>query len=175
MIERIRSHFCGALLLGGVLTLVGCDSTNQPSQEVLSYRDSLILDNAPADALTLDQAAEKWPMEETTITLTGRVYAEGQDPWDPNQASLMLSILPDQGHDDPEHADNCPFCKRKAAKAPKAVVMFQDAQGNTIPISAKTLFDLERGDLATVRGKVTAFDLNVFTVIADGIHLSQRR
>ena len=66
----------------------------------------------------------------------------------------MLSQLPDEGHgaDDPDHADNCPFCKRKLKNAPKAIVEFADANGKLLKLDAQQLFNIAKGDAVIVQG-----------------------
>lgn len=156
-----------------LLGFAGCESTPQPSAELLHQRGRLLLAEAPEGAISLSEAAEQWPVE-GEVAITGRVYAEDQDPWEPNQASFLLSVLPESGHDDPEHADNCPYCKRRAAKAPKAVVQFADAEGNPLPYGAQSLFDLKRNDVVTVRGTIESFDMNLFVIRATGLYKTPR-
>lgn len=156
--------------------LVGCDTvatkTPELSPEMLSQRDALTLDVLPDGKLSLAEAAEKWSLGEANgeVVLTGRIFAEDQEPWEPNQASFLMSVLPEKGHDDPEHADNCPFCKRKAAMAPKAVIQFVDASGVVLPYGAQQLFGLKKNDMVTVRGTIKSFDLNLFIVHANGLY-----
>lgn len=155
---------------------VDCDTATKPSPEnspeALSQRDTLTLSAAPEGSLTLAEAAEKWPLGEANgeVVLTGRIFAEDQEPWEPNQTSFLMSVLPEKGHDDPEHADNCPFCKRKAAMAPKAVIQFVDASGTLLPYGAQQLFGLKKNDVVTVRGTIKSFDLNLFIVQANGLY-----
>jgi hypothetical protein len=131
-----------------------------------------VMTAAPEGAWTLAEAAEKWPLGDANgeVVLTGRIFAEDQEPWEPNQASFLMSVLPEKGHDDPEHADNCPFCKRKAAMAPKAVIQFVDASGAVLPHGAQQLFGLNKNDIITVRGTIKSFDLNLFIVHANGLY-----
>ncbi len=157
-----------------VLIVAGCGEASKPavSPELLSARQSLRLSEAPETATTLTDLAESWAPErlEQQVVLTGRVYADDQVPWEAEQASFLLSVLPEKGHDDPEHADNCPFCKRKASLAPKAIVRFTDPSGNVLPFGAQQLFELTKGDVVTVRGTIESFDLNVFIIRADGMY-----
>ncbi len=166
----IRCKSLAPLML--MLTFVGCDSEPTTSPEVLRQRAALTLPTAPSGAITLAEAAEKHSAGELSgeVLLVGRVYAESQDPFEPGKASFLLSVLPEKGHDDPEHADNCPFCKRKAAMAPKAVVQFLGSDGAVLPYDAQELFELKAGDVVTVRGEIESFDLNLFNVNASGIH-----
>ncbi len=155
-----------------LVTFIGCDVGSKISPELLRQREALTLPVAPSPALTLAEAAEQFEAGELgdEVNLVGRIFAENQEPWEPGQAGFLLSVLPEKGHDDPEHADNCPFCKRKAAMAPKAFVQFVDASGVVLPLGAQELFALNKGDVVTIRGKIEAFDLNVFRITASGIH-----
>ena len=81
--------------------------------------------------------------------------------------------LPDPEHatDDPDHADNCPFCKRRALKAPKAMVRFVNESGEPIGSSASTLVGVQAGDTVTVQGKAT-FEPNLNLVTIDAAKIA---
>ena len=83
----------------------------------------------------------------------------------------MISELPEQGHGAEHDADNCPFCKRKAAQAPKAMVRFSDEAGSTLAIDARKLFDLKTQDVVVVRGTATMAELNTLIIDATSLHV----
>jgi hypothetical protein len=105
------------------------------------------------------------------VVIVGRVYAGDMEPWDPGKASFLLAELPEEGHGEGHDADNCPFCKRKAANAPTAIVQFVDEQGQVIPRDARKLFGIQKKDVVTVRGHAERGELNTLIVTANAIHV----
>jgi hypothetical protein len=93
------------------------------------------------------------------------------EPWDTGKASFLIAELPDEGHGEGHDADNCPFCKRKAAKAPTAIVQFVDAAGQVIPIDARKLFGVDKKDVVVIRGQATAGELRAMVVTATDMHI----
>ena len=126
-----------------------------------------------AEPATADTGAASAPAiaEASDVTLVGRIYAGELEPWEDGKASFMLSELPEDGHGEGHDSDNCPFCKRRLAKAPTAIVRFVDAQGETLPIDARKLFGLEKGQTVVVRGTVVAGEFNSIVMIADQMHV----
>lgn len=107
------------------------------------------------------------------VWVVGRIFAGDFEPWENGQASFLISELPEQGHGAGHDADNCPFCKRKAAQAPKAMVRFRDEAGQTLAVDARKLFDIKTQDVVVVRGTATVGELN--TLIIDATSLYVRR
>lgn len=156
---------------------VGCE----PSADGTASKEadpSVILSDAPTDALSLTEVKEKFADEESEppneITLVGKIDAGEFDAFEPNSATFMLSELPDEDHTggDPEHADNCPFCKRRLANAPKAIVELVDESGAVRATRADKLAGLSTGDVITVSGKVNYDeDVNLITIQTQRIHV----
>ncbi len=117
----------------------------------------------PAAAAPLVAGDEVW--------VVGRIFAGDFEPWENGQASFLISELPEQGHGAEHDADNCPFCKRKAAQAPKAMVRFSDDAGRTLAIDARKLFDLKTQDVVVVRGTATVAELNTLIIDATSLHV----
>ena len=117
----------------------------------------------PAAAAPLAAGDEVW--------VVGRIFAGDFEPWENGQASFLISELPEQGHGAEHDADNCPFCKRKAAQAPKAMVRFSDEAGSTLAIDARKLFDLKTQDVVVVRGTATMAELNTLIIDATSLHV----
>jgi hypothetical protein len=108
----------------------------------------------------------------------GRIDTGEHDAFTPGQASFLVKeILPDEhGHADEHHADNCPFCKRKEANAPRAAVQFVDETGQTLAVDARKLFEIEPGDSVVIRGRGEWLaDVDLFLVTADGIYMQRRQ
>ncbi|MEM6363988.1 MAG: hypothetical protein AAF745_06165, partial [Planctomycetota bacterium] len=94
----------------------------------------------------------------TQLNLLGRIAGGDVSPFDPDQAVFVLTEAPSAEHDtdDPEHADNCPFCRRRAKNAPTAIVTLVDPQTGSVPEqSAETILGLKIGDRVTVVGDVS--------------------
>lgn len=113
--------------------------------------------DTPSDDTEETEVAESAPPTAKTLVLAGKIDAGEFDPFDKDKAVFMLSELPDPNHasGDPEHADNCPFCKRRAAMAPKALVHLEDATGKVIASDARELLGLEAGDTIVVEGSAS--------------------
>lgn len=104
------------------------------------------------------------------VWVVGRIFAGDFDPWEQGRASFLISELPEAGHGEGHDADNCPFCKRKAAQAPKAMVRFADEKGQTVAIDARELFGLKTGDVVAVRGSAKVGELNTLMIDAAALH-----
>ncbi len=144
------------VLLLGVVTLVGCaPKTTGSSSDDLDPQRSVkyILKSEPADPKTPTEVKET-VTEPTLLAIAGRIDAGDIEPFQDGIATFVLSQLPDSSHagGDANHADNCPFCKRKLKNAPKAVVQFVDSGGEVLPIDARKLFGLAKGDVVVVQG-----------------------
>jgi hypothetical protein len=173
------------LLTLGVGLVSGCRSeTADPAVQAL--RGQYVLAEEPVGELTLtqvahrldgaagesetDSAASPDPISQPVV-LVGRIYAGDLEPWDTGKASFLLAELPEEGHGEGHDADNCPFCKRKAANAPTAIVQFIDDTGEVIPRDARELFGVKKNDVVTIRGQATRGELNTLIVTADAIHV----
>ena len=67
---------------------------------------------------------------------------------------------------------NCPFCKHRAANAPKAHVVFVDETANPISFPAPRLLGVKKGDQVIVQGNAHwNVELNVLEVKSDGIYI----
>lgn len=127
--------------------------------------------DVPAAAPTADLPAAAPLPAGDEVWVVGRIFAGDFEPWENGQASFLISELPAQGHGAEHDADNCPFCKRKAAQAPKAMVRFSDEAGSTLAIDARKLFDLKTQDVVVVRGTATVAELNTLIIDATSLHV----
>mgnify|MGYP001164626519 CR=1 FL=1 len=126
---------------------------------------------AAATEPSVAEASEAETRAAVAAVVIGRVYAGDLEPWDAGKASFLLAELPAEGHGDGHDADNCPFCKRRAAQAPTAIVQFLDERGKVIAHDARQLFDLQKNDVVTVRGRAVRGELNSLVVTADAIYV----
>lgn len=162
-----------ALLSGWMmLAVVGCSESIDP--EILAARERLILSTSPGEPLSIAEAKDA-AESLADLTLVGRIDAGDFDPFDKDIAAFMLSEAPteheqEEGHD----ADNCPFCKRRAANAPKAHVTMVSESDSPIAHAAPKLLGIKKGDQVVVRGSGTwNEDLNVLEVKSNGIYLAR--
>ncbi|MEM9365537.1 MAG: hypothetical protein AAGD07_06035 [Planctomycetota bacterium] len=184
-------------LLTPLAVMFGCDKggASTTSQSVTAANEWVVdaIPNAvsitevaealapPAEEDSEDASADTAAVETThesaaspaPFTLVGKIDSGGPfETFDPSQATFLMMELPDPSHatDDPDHADNCPFCKRRALNAPKAMVRFLDDSGEPIVSSASTLVGVQAGDTVTVQGTAT-FEptLNLVTIDAEKI------
>lgn len=183
------------VLLAGLLCLVssGCSSPSQDPQ-VLAIRNQYVAAAEPAGAVTLSELAQRLdgPADPSTaepntddtaiataaaaepVVVIGRIYAGDLEPWDAGKASFLLAELPAEGHGEGHDADNCPFCKRRAAQAPTAIVQFLDDHGQLIAHDSRQLFDLKKNDVVTVRGQAIRGELNSLVLTADAIFVHRK-
>src|SRR5690606_32144511 len=175
------------------LAISGC---SQPSQgpEALAFRDRYVAAGGPAGAVTRSELAQQLdaPAAQTDheadasetsppaaatpepAVVVGRIYAGELEPWDAGKASFLLAELPAEGHGAGHDADNCPFCKRRAAQAPTAIVQFLDDRGQVIEHDARQLFDLKKNDVVTVSGQAIRGELNTLVLTAEAIHVHRK-
>lgn len=157
-----------------VVVLSGCDKAIEPSGATSPVVSSVhLLTEIPSDPASLTDAAELLGSETKQMTLIGKIDAGDFSAFEEGSATFMLSELPADGHgmDDPDHEDNCPFCKRRAANAPKAIVQIVDESGEVVPTNAQTLLGLKQGDRVIAVGQAT-FDesVNAITVKCEKVY-----
>lgn len=109
--------------------------------------------------------------ETVSTVLAGRIQAGDVDPFQPDQVAFLISEVPDlKFADDPDHVDNCPFCKRALAKAPKAIVRFRGKDGEILSGDARAILGLSKGDVVYVTG-TAHFNDAINTVIMEATSL----
>ncbi|MEO1525965.1 MAG: hypothetical protein AAFX06_11055 [Planctomycetota bacterium] len=180
-----RLNVSGILLAAAAVLLVGCSAEVTPTPTTTatntSSKPAAQPVSAEVKALRLDAMPEGDVHSPTDIKdaegeavegiLAGRIANGDADPFRPGQLFFMLSQLPDEGHsDDPDHADNCPFCARKLKNAPKAMVTFVGEDGIAITGDAQQGLGLSEGDVVYVLGSAEYnSDVNTVLVQASGI------
>ncbi|MEM9826279.1 MAG: hypothetical protein AAF958_06805 [Planctomycetota bacterium] len=102
--------------------------------------------------------------EPDSVQLRGRIGANSLEPFERDRAAFMLSeIIEDPNAGEGHDPSTCPFCKRRAEKAPKAYVVLLDDSGQPIPRPADVAFGWDEGDVIQVSGTAT-FDKDLNTV-----------
>ena len=168
------------LFAGVVLLTVGCNADVDVQQSTTSTSTSAGNATANSDSAALQQLllSEKpegdihnptdiknAEGESVVGILAGRIDAGEQSPFQAGQLSFMVSQLPEEGHaDDPDHADNCPFCARRLKNAPKAMVTFVGPDGAAIGGDAQEGLGLSKGDIVYVVGSAQ-YNKSVNTVL----------
>lgn len=163
------------LMLLLLLALPGCaESGGAPV--VLPERQNFIAKTEPAGATSIAKAKAAVGKESGEVVLVGQILAGQFDPFHQGKASFVLTELPEGGHAHQGHDHkDCPFCKRRVAKAPKVVVQCNDATGKLIPIDSRKLLGVASGQVIVVRGtgKVDPA-LDMFVVRAERIFIRPR-
>ncbi|EMI57182.1 signal peptide-domain containing protein [Rhodopirellula sallentina SM41] len=188
ILNGVRKSFaCAAALsvLTTAIVLPGCGSDSGETASVAEVQSDLLLADKPESAISLTEVAEAFaPSEDSEevsvasqeVTLTGRIDAGDFQAFQDDQATFMLSELPADGHgaDDPDHEDNCPFCKRRAANAPKAIVNMVDEAGAILPTDARKLLGVSEGDRIVAVGMATFDDtVNTITLQCRGVYVDK--
>jgi len=166
-----------------VTTLVvasGCNFVSEDPKTV-AIRDQIVSRVPIEGAITLTELAKSIAaiessdveVESVRVTLVGRIFAGALEPWEPGKASFVLSELPAEGHGEGHDADNCPFCKRRAAKAPHGIVKFVDEKNEILSIDARKLLGVAKDDRVTVRGTAIADQFGSLVVTADQIYIAK--
>lgn len=144
--------------------------------DVAKVRESLVLAEEPAGAVTLAAAKGKLSTTPQPVVIAGRIGAKGIDPFLADKASFSLLEIPTDDHAaKPGHKpDDCPFCKKRAANSPVAAVRFLGGDGKEIPVDARKLFGIQAGQDVVIRGS-GVFDpklgVPILQITADGIHV----
>ena len=169
-----RSRFFSILFVGFITAAAGCQQnssqTAAPTAAVLSARAKYLLDQAPDAALGVKEA-KATITEPSTIVLTGTIDAGEREPWEEGKALFLIteSSIATHDHGDGAH-DNCPFCNREKASN-LALVKFVDDAGETVPIDARDLFGLEKGQQVVVQGTGAVDPSGTLVVTANGIYV----
>lgn len=164
----------GMLVLGTAAALV-CAAA-RADVNVAELQKSLLLAEEPAGAVSLTAAKAKLTTQPQPVVIVGRIGARGADPFLANKASFSLVEIPADDHAKKagHNEDDCPFCKKRAANAPLGAVQFLGADGKPIPVDARKLFGVQKGQDVVIRG-TGVFDpklgIPVIQLTADGIHV----
>jgi hypothetical protein len=165
-------------LLAGVF-VAGSVLVAMADIDMAAVRTALVLADEPEAAVSLDVARQKLGITPQPIVVVGRIGAKGMDPFLQGKASFSLLEVPADDHaEKPGHnADDCPFCKKRQANATMAAVQFLGPDGKPIPVDARQLFGVEKGQDVVVRG-TGVFDpklgIPVIQLTGDGIYVRSR-
>jgi len=168
-------YFCGLVAIAFALGVTGCNVPKEDAATV-ALREKFVTGAAPESPMTLTEVAEKLKAsagatESLEVTVVGRIFAGELEPWENGKASFVLSELPAEGHGAGHDADNCPFCKRRAAKAPTGIVKFVDDKKETISIDARTLFNVTNDQRVAIHGTAIAGEFGSLVLIASQMYI----
>lgn len=172
-LEPVMRHHQFGNLMCLLLLICGC-SVQQPVQWK-EWRDQFVLKDKPTGAITIAEAIANPTMEE--VVVVAQIGGGRGDLFDNKIASFLVTEAPDEAHQGkPGHdPDGCPFCKQKLANAPTVTVGFSTSQGKAIPVDARKLFGLNKGDIVVIRGTSTYEEsMRILNIIASGIHVVSR-
>jgi hypothetical protein len=166
-----------ARVRGWLVALACCAALPAVAEvDVANVRESLVLAEEPAGAVTLAAAKGKLTTTPQPVVIAGRIGAKGIDPFLADKASFSLLEIPTDDHAaKPGHKpDDCPFCKKRAANSPVAAVRFLGGDGKEIPMDARKLFGIQAGQDVVIRGS-GVFDpklgVPILQITADGIYV----
>lgn len=169
-----RLQHTWAMLALAILTLPGCTSSGGVSSDAPPpERQQFIAAAEPEGATAIETAKAAVEKGFGEVVIVGQILSGQFDPFQADKATFVLSELPDDGHAHKGHdSKDCPFCKRRAAKAPKAVVQCNDRSGQPLPIAAPKLLGIAPNQVVVVQGKGTVDpELNLFVVEANRVYI----
>lgn len=172
MMRATKRSLSALAVLPLLMLVAGCGGQ---SAEVTALRQQLLLASEPADVSTIEEAKSQLEGG-AKVTIVGRVDLTSQAAQAKSSTSFMVKEILESDHDHGagQDASDCPFCKHKAAKAPKAAVQFVDQAGKVLPHDPVELFGIQSGDTVVVRGSGELIEeLNLLNVTAEGIYVRQ--
>jgi len=176
-LKRHRDWQASAAVVGLAVVMLGLLGCSYEDPEHTALRRQFLLDEEPDSPTTIAEAKSA-ASENPNVSFVGRIAYDEDEAFVPGQAVFVVTeILPgEHDHGGKQHADNCPFCKRKAAKAPRAAVQVVGDSGEPLDVDARELFGMQTGDTVVVRGQGQVLaPLDLFQVTADGIYLRRSK
>lgn len=178
------------IIVGGLSAAVVAAGRSASAQtDAAALRSKLVLPQEPLDPLTPTAAKETLlskdapkdasknaPKGPQAIVIAGRIGAKGMEPFLENKASFVLQEIPADDHAGKagHNADDCPFCKKRSANAPMVAVQFVGADGKVLPLDARKLFGIQKGQEVVVSG-MGVFDpklaIPIIQLTAGAIHV----
>ena len=153
-----KKNHSEVVTLALVVTLAGINSmAARPLMaagiDALAIRKQIVLAAEPAGAVTPTAAKAALAKSPKKMVIAGRIAGKGIDPFVKGKASFAMLQLPDDHAKNPGHnADDCPFCKKRLAKAPMVAVQFVGGDGKELPIDARELFGVSQNAEVVVTG-----------------------
>jgi hypothetical protein len=152
-----------------IATMFGLGCDNAANQKLRVLRTHFVLAAEPPAPVSIESAIADIA-EKPDVTILGRINAGTSEPFDPSQATMVLSEAPDPAHNhDP---GDCPFCKRRLENAKSCIVRFLDENGEVIKQDAQKLLGVAKDQDVVVTGHATYLTkLDILQVDATGIYI----
>jgi len=154
-----------------LVCVVGCH--NADDARINAARSRLLLSQEPEGAQSIADVRKRVDAQEA-VTVAGEIEMAELDPFVKDRSVFWVREVTSgshgkgAGHD----ASTCPFCKRKARNAPRALVQCQDENGQEITMAADRLLGLQKGDIVVIRGQgALDANLDMLTITAKGIYI----
>jgi hypothetical protein len=169
-VKMFAKHMALVIALTGVL---GCGSEDALDPAAWALRQRLLSPTEPPGAMSLAEARDAVSAD-AEVVVVGQIDSE--PAW---QAGKAVFVIRELAEDDDAHGGsghdpaNCPFCKRRRAQAPTAVVQFLDEEGNVLSYDPRTLLGLEANQVVVVRGRAEIDELDTLLVSAESIYVKQ--
>jgi hypothetical protein len=163
-------HMALVIALAAVL---GCGSEDALDPAAFALRQRLLLGTEPPGAMSLAEARDAISAG-GDVVVVGQI--DGEQAWQAGKAVFVIRELApgDDAHGGTGHdAANCPFCKRRRAQAPTAVVQFLDEEGDVLSYDPRTLLGLQANQVVVVRGRVEIDDLDTLLISAEDIYVKE--
>ena len=162
------------LVIAGVLAVTSGPAWSA-AVDLDATRKALVLAAEPEGALTPAAAKAKLSKSPQKLVIVGQIAGKGIDPFVKGKASFAMLQLPDDHAKKPGHnADDCPFCKKRLAKAPMVAVQFVGADGKELAIDARELFGVKQGAEVVITGTASfnpKLALPIIQLKGDGIFI----
>ncbi len=172
---RSRRLLMMSLPLAIGLTILTERLVEAAAVDVEAVRKSLVLADEPAGAITPTAAKAKLTKSPQKMVIAGRIAGKGIDPFVKGKASFAMLQLPDDHAKKPGHnADDCPFCKKRLAKAPMVAVQFVGTDGQELPIDARELLGVKQEAEVVVVGTASfnpKLALPIIQLKGEGIYI----
>lgn len=172
-------RFATTVVLGmSVILLVsgisGC--TNTANSQTLALQARLTTDTPPAGEVSVSSVrkllkADDAP-ESTDVVVRGRLNAGESPPWQPGEASFVLTDATGHDGDDDHDPHTCPFCSR-SIKDYLAKVMFLDESGKPLTVDTRELFSVKENQLVIVSGKASLNEDDMLVIEGTSIYIKR--
>ena len=172
----LRSRCCAGVELPALLCIAlvcsGCGGA--VSDEVTAMRDKWLVQTPPAGATPISEIKSRHSAGElgvgSDVVIRARINAGEMSPWTQNQAAFIVTDA--TGHDGSEDHDphQCPFCRRDI-RDHIALVRCTAADGQLVPMDARQLLGVTKGELLVVQGKICDGDVDALTIDAERVHV----
>ena len=156
---------CVALLL----VVAGCGISDP---EMLSLRESFLLEAEPQGATGVLDLRENFSGEPVDVVLVGQIGGV-VDPWSPGLASFVIvdpiATIGGEGHGE---SCDCPFCRKTTDETEGlALVQFLDQDGEILAHDPRRLFGVDKDQVVVVQGRAEMTGLGHIVVAARGMYV----